>query len=72
MSIFDNNIVSCAATFNKFINQAHAGLQATPAWFLEIAFNHALVCVCVCVCVSAPRALMTSGVIWYNIDHVCD
>ena len=24
---------------------------------------------CVCVCVSAPRALITSGVIWCDIDR---
>ena len=27
-------------------------------------------CVCVCVFVSAPRALITSGVIWCDIGHV--
>ena len=25
-------------------------------------------CVFVCVCVSAPRLLITSGVMWYDID----
>ena len=25
-------------------------------------------CVCVCVCVSAPRLLITSGVMWCDID----
>ena len=41
-------------------------LSATRAWFLEIA----LVCVSVCVCVSAPRPLITSSVIWCDIDRV--
>ena len=27
-------------------------------------------CVCVCVCVSAPRLLITSGVMWCDIDPI--
>ena len=26
-------------------------------------------CVCLCVCVSAPMLLITSGVIWRDMDH---
>ena len=36
------------------------------AWFLEIA----LVRMSVCVCVSILRPLMTSGMIWCDIDRV--
>ena len=45
---------------------------APRAWFLEIALVHALVCVCMCpcVCVSAPRTLITNGVIWSDIGRV--
>ena len=35
------------------------------SWFLEIALVRALVCVC-----PPLRALITSGVIWYDIGHV--
>ena len=52
-----------------------------PQWFIRIASVHeclyacacvcvcvcACVCVCVCVCVP-PRLLLTSGVMWCNID----
>ena len=51
------------------------------AWFLEIAFVPAWVCVCVCVCVCVracvclsvclpPRALITSDTIWCDIGRV--
>ena len=46
---------------------------AAHAWFLEIALVCMSVCldVCVCVCVSPPpRPLITSGMIWCDIDHV--
>ena len=36
-------------------------------WFLEIALVHALVCVSVCL---PPRPLITSNVIWCDIDHM--
>ena len=28
------------------------------------------VCVCVCVCVSAPRLLITSGVMWHDVNSM--
>ena len=31
------------------------------------AYVH-VVCVCVCVCVSSPKALITSGMIWCDIE----
>ena len=38
------------------------------AWFLEIALVRALVCVFVSVC--PPRPLITSGMIWCDINRV--
>ena len=54
---------------NELLNQAHA--KAACTWFLEIALVCLSVCVCVSVCVSPPpRPLITSGVIWCDIDRV--
>ena len=39
-------------------------------WFLEIVSVQTSVCVCVCVCVSAPRLLITSGVMWRDMDPI--
>ena len=44
------------------------GFSAACAWFLETDLVCALVCVCVCM--SAPRALITSGMIRCDILHV--
>ena len=47
--------------------------KAECVWFLEIALVRMAVCVCVSVCLSVcppPRPLITSGVIWCDIDHV--
>ena len=43
-------------SYNEFLNQAWA-------WFLSIASVRKLQYVCVRACVSAPRLLITSGVI---------
>ena len=40
---------------------------AARAWFLEIVLVRTSVCVCVC---PPPRALITSGMIWYDIGRV--
>ena len=49
------------------LNQA---CVASHSWLLEIVFARVLVCVCMCV--RPPlRALITSGVIWCDIGHVC-
>ena len=47
-----------------FLNQARA-------WFLRIASvrESMRVCVCVCVCLP-PRLLITSGVMWCDIDPI--
>ena len=55
-----------------FIKPCVCGLRPNT-WFLEIALARASVCLRVCVCLSVcppPRALITSGVIWCNIDCV--
>ena len=41
--------------------------KKSSVWFLEIAFVQELMCVCVCVC-TRPRQLITSGVMWPNMD----
>ena len=49
----------------NFLNQVCASLWPARDWFLEIAF----VCdVSMHVCVSAPKLLMTSSVIWCDIE----
>ena len=53
-----------------FLNQTCVDYRPVHAWFLEIALVFTSVCVCVCVCVSVPRAFITSGMIWWNIDYV--
>ena len=55
-----------------FLNQARVGRRPARAWFLRIASvrEWLYACVFVCVCVSAPRLLITSGVIWYDIDPI--
>ena len=54
-----------------FLNQARAGLRPARAWFLKIDPVRTSVCVCVYVCVCVcppPRLLITSGVMWCDID----
>ena len=56
------------------LNQAHAGHRPTRAWFLkvdavQIVSMCVYVCVCVCVC-PPPRLLITSGVMWHDIDLI--
>ena len=53
-----------------FLKQVRTGLQLARAWFLKIISVRTSVCVCVCVCVfvSAQRLLITSSVMWYDID----
>ena len=53
-----------------FLNQARAGRRPTRAWFPKIDPVRTFVCMCVCVCVCPPpRLLITSGVIWRDMDH---
>ena len=51
--------------FYPFLNQARAGLWPPRAWFLRIASIRERVCVCLCL---PPRLLITSGVMWCDID----
>ena len=52
----------------KYLNQAHAGLWLVRTLFLKIISVRMSVCVCLCVCVSAPRLLITRGVMWHDMD----
>ena len=63
---------------NSFLNQARwpqaPGRLMMPG-FLELLLSanvcmHVCVCVCVCVCVPAPNFLITSGVMWCDIDPI--
>jgi len=54
-------------TILKFLNQSK---RPAHDWFLEIAFVHD-VCMHVCVCVSAPRLLITSGMIGCDMEPLC-
>ena len=42
-------------------------LWPTHAWFLRIVSVQMSVCACLCVC-PPPRLLITSGVMWCDID----
>ena len=50
-----------------FLNQVHAGLWPVHAWFLRIVSVRMYVCVFVCL---PPRLLITSGVMWSDIDPI--
>ena len=59
------------------LNQARADRRPARACFLKIdpvwiVGMRVRVCVCVCVCVSAPEAiiLITSGVIWHDMNVI--
>ena len=47
----------------EYLNQAHA-------WFLRILSVCKCLYLCMCVCVSAPRLLITIGVIWRDIVFI--
>ena len=48
-----------------FLNQARAGLRPARAWFLSIDSVRMYACVC-----PPPRLLITSGVMWCDIDPI--
>ena len=60
-------------TWHLLLNQARTGCRLARAWFLRIASVcerlYACVYVCVCVC-PPPRLLITSGMMWYDIDPI--
>ena len=48
-----------------------AGHRPVSAWFLKIVFVKTFVCLCVYICMCMclhPRLLITSGMMWCNID----
>jgi len=53
---------------HSFLNQSRAGRRPARDWFLEITFvRDVSMRMCVCVC-PPPRLLITSGVIWCDIE----
>ena len=52
----------------KFLNQACTGRRPAGAWFLKIVSVQ--MSACVFVHVSAPRLLITSGMMWCDMDPI--
>ena len=54
------------------LNQACAGiLKGRCACFLDTAFvQEVSMCMCMCVCLFLPPKLLTSGVMWHDIDRL--
>ena len=64
-------ILESGIKLSLFLNQMCAGLQLAHIWFLNIALSaNVSMCVYVCVC-PPPRLLITSGMMWYDIDPIC-
>ena len=68
MQMIGHIVEQAAIAFYLFLlNQEHMDCRLACTWFLEIA----LVCMSVCVFVCLPpRALITIGMIWCDIDLV--
>ena len=62
-----HKIVSIASIGVRFINQARAGRRAPG--FLKL-FLCGRLYVCLCVCVRPPRLVITSGVMWQDMDPI--
>ena len=54
-------------SYVEFLNQAHASHRPACAWFLKIASVHEFLYACVRL---PPRLLITSGVMWCDIDLI--
>ena len=72
---FSESPLSEPLIIQTLLNQARAGLRPVRVWFLIIVSVRTSVCVFVCVfvclCVRPPpRLLITSGVIWHDIDPI--
>ena len=50
-----------------FVKPAAHRLQDGSPGFLKL-FLYGCLYVCVCLCVSAPRLLITSSVMWHDVD----
>ena len=61
------HVVLIIKSFYTILNQVRQPVTDPHAWFPKIALVCASVHVCVCL---PPRALITSGVIWCDIDRV--
>ena len=72
VEIFESGIIISKFTFGclVFLNQPRAGLRPACTWFLKIEPVR-IICMYVCVCVCPPpRLLITSGVMWRDIDSI--
>ena len=47
-----------------------SGAPATPSFLKLFLCGRLYVCVCVRVCVSTPRLLITSSVMWHDMDSI--
>ena len=56
--------------FSVFLNQVHATEGCTGLVSWNCFGSHVGMCVYLCVSVCPPPALITSGMIWCDIDHV--
>ena len=50
-----------------FLNQARRPQASAPGFYRLILSTK---CVYVCVCVSTPRLVITSGVMWHDMDPI--
>ena len=64
-----SHFVKCGLMIILFLNQALAGHRPVRTWFLRIAPVLECRYACVCVC-PPPRLLITSGVMWCDIDPI--
>ena len=51
----------------SFLNQTCASLRPVQVWYLKI---DSVQIISMCVCVSAPRLLITSGMMWRDMDPI--
>ena len=63
------HVSSLSLAIHRSFNQVCASHRPVSTWFLEVAFVLMSVCVYMCVC-PPPRSLITSGMIWCDIDPV--
>ena len=60
----------CGWAREWLLNQARAGQRPARSWFLKLILCGLSVCVCVCAVCPRPRLVITSGVMWHDIDLI--